>query len=267
MTSAVVLTKNEENNIIGCLEALEWCDEIIVIDDYSEDETLKRIFNFQASCLVGRQAIFKQKDKVKIFKRHLNNDFAGQRNDGLKRARGDWVLFVDADERVTPSLREEITRYTNNPMTQFSGFLIKRRDFLFGRWLKHGETGNVKLLRLAKKDAGKWIRPVHEVWKINGQVGELKNPLLHYPHQTIKEFLQDINFYTTLHAKGFYENGGKVSWWQICLFPLAKFIVNYWLRLGFLDGLPGFLHAALMSFHSFLTRAKLWFLWQKYEIF
>jgi len=255
LISAVVLTKNEEKNILECLKTLKWCDEIIVIDDYSEDGTLEKIFNFQFS-------IF---NKIKIFKRHLDGDFAEQRNYGLKKAKGEWVLFVDADERTTEALASEI----KNQISKIKkggviGFYLKRIDFMWGKRLRYGETGEIRLLRLAKKEAGKWARPVHEVWQINGQIGELTNPLLHYPHQTIREFLESINFYTTLNAKVFYEHGVKVSYWHIIVYPLAKFIKNYFLKLGFLDGMAGLLQATFMSFHSFLTRAKLWLLWQKF---
>ena len=129
--------------------------------------------------------------------------------------------------------------------------------------LRHGETANVKFLRLAKRNAGQWEGFVHEEWQVKGQIGQLKNPLLHYPHQTIKEFLADINFYTTLRAEELYQRGIKTRFWQIILYPKAKFMRNYFLKLGFLDGIRGFLIAMMMSFHSFFVRGKLWMLWQK----
>ena len=134
---------------------------------------------------------------------------------------------------------------------------------MFGKWLKHGETGSVKLLRLARKDEGRWVRPVHEVWQVKGQTLELKNPLLHYPHQTVKELLEEINFYTSLNAQVFYDQGVRARPWQIIVYPLGKFIKNYFWKWGFLDGMAGFLSAVFMSFHSFLTRSKLWVLRQK----
>jgi len=248
MISAVILTKNEEKHIVPCIKSLWWCDEIIVIDDYSTDKTIKKIQS------ASRQT------KLKIFKRHLNGNFAAQRNVGLKKARGEWILFVDADERVTPALATEIKKKISK--THFNGFYLKRQDFWAGRWLKYGETGNTKLLRLGKKSTGRWERPIHEFWKIKGKIGTLKNPLLHYPHFTVAEFIKDINFYTDLNAKFFYQQKVKSSLWQIIVYPLGKFFVNYFLKRGFLDNLPGFVFALLMSFHSFLTRTKLWILRQ-----
>lgn len=252
LISALVLTKNEEKNIEECLKTLGWCDEIIIIDDNSTDKTRE----------IGKSL------GAKVFIHPLSSDFSRQRNYGLERVAGEWVLFVDADERVTPELVESIKyQVLSIKNTDILAYKIPRKDFLFGKWLRFGETGNIKLLRLAKKGTGRWIRPVHEVWQISGKLGELKNPLLHYPHQTIKEFLENINFYTDLNACVFYDQGIKVPFWQILVYPLAKFIKNYFLKLGFFDGTAGLLHATLMSFHSFLTRAKLWLLWQKHETF
>lgn len=245
--SAIVLTKNEEKNIRACLKSLSFCDEVIVIDDFSIDKTVE----------VAR------KMKAYVFNHSLNGDFAAQRNFGQGKARGEWVLFVDADERVTSSLGDEIIQVTNNPIIQYSGFNIKRTDFIWGKELKYGETGKVKLLRLAKRNAGQWSGCVHEEWKIKGKIGELKNPLLHYPHPTLTEFLQNINFYTNLRAKELYMQDIQVYWTSIILYPLGKFFLNYFIKLGFLDGIPGLIQAILMSFHSFLVRAKLWMLWQK----
>lgn len=243
MISAVVLTKNEEKNIGECLKTLQWCDEIVVIDDYSTDKTIGVIRGFRG---IG--------EKVKIFSRKLGGDFSAQRNYGLEKARGEWVLFVDADERVTAALAKEIGGI--GEFRGIEGFYIKRRDFLFGKWLKHGETRDIRLIRLIRKGAGRWERRVHEKLRILGEVGDLREPLLHYPHQSLTEFLEDINFYTDLDAKEFYQNYRRDDI-SIVFYPLAKFVQNYFLKLGFLDGMAGFLQATLMSFHSFLTRAKL----------
>lgn len=248
MISAVVLTKNEEKNIVDCLETLVWCDEALVIDDGSEDRTVE----------------ISKKMGASVFVRSLNKDFSQQRNFGLSRTKGEWVLFVDADERISPELAREIKyQIANRKNNDRNGFYIKRRDFMWGRELKYGETGNIKLLRLARKDAGRWEGAVHEEWKIKGKTGELKNPLFHYPHQTISEFLKEINFYTDLRAKELYMSDIPIYWTSIILYPKLKFIYNYFIKAGFLDGLPGFIFALLMSFHSFLVRGKLWLLWKK----
>lgn len=240
MISAIVLTHNDEAYVDRCLTNLAWCDERIVIDDYSTDQTVEKAEKFGA----------------KIYKRHLDGNFAEQRNFGLSKARGDWVLFIDSDEIVSEQLAQEIRAAI--PSNEKVGFYIKRKDFIFGKWLKHGETGRVRLLRLARKNAGLWKRPVHEVWKISGTTGELFTPIQHFPHQNVAQFLDEINRYSTLNARYLFSQKVRVSWWQVVGYPVAKFFLNYFLYLGFLDGTPGIVVALFMSFHSFLSRAKLW---------
>lgn len=245
MISAIILTKNEEKNIVDCIQSVEWCDEIIVIDDYSIDKTIDIIEK-------------SQNRKVDVYKHHLNNDFSFQRNFALEKAKYEWVLFVDADERISNSLEFEILNMINATVENFQGFYIKRRDILWRKELRFGETGNSKLLRLGKKDSGKWIGLVHEEWKIGGKIGELRNPLMHYPHQKFYEFLNEVNYYTDIRAKELVDKKVKVSLWQIIIYPSAKFLQNYVFRLGFLDGLRGLIVAVMMSLHSFLVRGKIW---------
>lgn len=263
MISAVVLSHNDCLNIKRTLQSLIWCDEIVVIDDFSTDAT----------------ADIAKKHGATVYQRHLTNDFSAQRNFGLTKAKYEWVLYVDSDEVVSKNLADEIQSVvpgvTRNPfsflsdsgpeagMTNAVGYYIKRNDFLFGKWLRYGETAGTKLLRLAKKDAGVWIRPVHEVWNIQGPTGILKNPLLHYPHPNVAQFLDEINHYSTLNAQYLYKTKSPSHAWQILVYPKAKFFLNYIIRLGFLDGIQGLVFALLMSFHSYLTRGKLWLLQHK----
>lgn len=247
MISAVVLTKDEEENIKECLEGLSWCDEVIIIDDNSVDKTVDIAKRFEA----------------KIYIHPLEYDFSAQRNFGLEKTKGDWILFIDADERISPALWYEIMAITNDPSNEYSGFYLKRKDVIWRKQLNYGETGNIKLLRLAKRDVGKWQGKVHETWIIKGKTSTLQNSLTHYPHQSIKKFLQEINYYTNLRAQELYKKKVRSYWWSIILFPKGKFFLNFLIKKGILDGLPGLIFALLMSFHSFLVRGKLWLLWQK----
>ena len=245
MISAVVLAHNSGDTIGKTLQSLEWCDEVIVVDDDSTDNTRE----------IART------HKARVVKRKLEDDFAAQRNSGLSMAKGDWVLFVDSDEVVTPELAGEIEKKASERQSvNVSGYYLKRKDWMFGKWLAHGETSRVKLVRLARRDAGTWRRPVHEVWQIQGIVGELNSPLLHYPHKNVAQFIDEVNRYSTLNARFFYAQGAKCPWWHILVYPKAKFFVDYIWYLGFLDGTAGAIVAIMMSFHSFLTRAKLYFL-------
>ncbi len=244
MITAIVLTKNEEKNIPDCIERLGFCKEIIVIDDNSKDKTVEIARNAGAI----------------VFGESLDDDFSKQRNFGLEKAKGDWVLFVDADERIGKDLSEEIIRSINSVSRNYDGYYLKRRDFMWGRELKFGETGNIGFIRLGKKNNGKWEGRIHEKWILNGAVGNLKNPILHYPHQNIKEFLEDINFYTDLRAQELYGKGINVGWFSIIYYPVGKFLLNYFIKMGFMDGVEGLMFAIMMSLHSFLVRGKLWLL-------
>ena len=128
MISAVVLTKNEEKNIDECLDLLSWCDEIVIIDDNSTDKTIERA----------------RARNARIFTRALNEDFAEQRNYGLEKATNDWVLFIDADERVPLSLSYEVLSVIGNPTDVGSGYKLRRIDWMWGKQLRDGEVGNIK---------------------------------------------------------------------------------------------------------------------------
>ena len=198
------------------------------------------------------------------------SDFAAARNTLLKTAKTDWVFFLDTDEVMTPELKTEITNICNLSSNIYSAYSVRRLDTFLGRELTHGEAGHTRLVRLARRTWGKWERPVHEKWvglpaeARSAKVGELKNPLLHTPHSSISSFLAKIDRYSTLDAQYRYEQGAKSSLFKIFFYPLAKFKLNYLLRLGLLDGVPGLIHAMMMSFHSYLTWSKLYLLWHKH---
>jgi len=248
--SAVVITQNEELNIEACLASLSFADEILVIDDYSTDDTVKLAKKYNAH----------------VIKRHLENDFATQRNFALSKAEGKWVLFVDADEVVTRELSNEITQCVNDPVLPFSGFLIRRTDEMWGRKILYGECGTIALLRLIRKGSGKWIRPVHEIYVSadkREKVYQLKNSLMHYPHKTLSEFIADTDRMSTLHAQANEKEGKRSSILKIIFWPPLKFIQNYFFKMGFRDGTQGFMIAAVMSFHSYLAWSKLYLLQRK----
>lgn len=245
MISAIVLTHNDASTIQKTLESVSWCDQIIVIDDVSRDKT--REIARSSGAVVHSHA--------------LNGDFAAQRNFGLTFVNSGWILFIDSDEEVSTDLKHEIQGAIENDSVD--GYYFKRKDFFMNRWLGHGETSHVSLLRLGQAGKGKWIRRVHEVWDIQGTLRELREPLLHRPHPTIREFLSDIETYSSLNAQEFSNTGVRANVFQIILYPKAKFIKNYFFLGGFLDGTAGMVMALMMSFHSFLTRAKLWHMHSK----
>jgi glycosyltransferase involved in cell wall biosynthesis len=230
MITAIVLTKNSENTLVKCINSLLFCSEIIIIDDYSSDTTLSILEKYK-----------KKYKKLRIIRRNLNKDFSAQRNFGISKAKNSWILFIDSDEIVSPDLQKEI----------------------LGKKLKFGETAHNKFLRLAIKKKSKWERKVHELWKVKGTVKELKNPIIHNPDQDLKSFIDKINYYSDIVAQYRIEQGIEINFWQILFYPIAKFIKNYVIYLGFLDGTHGFVLAVLMSFHSYLDKSKQWLNKQK----
>lgn len=251
MISAVLIVKNEEKNIVDCIDSIGFCDEIIIVDDDSIDRTSELI-----------QALIKNNKQIKYYKRSLENDFSKQREFGIEKAKNDWIFFIDADERINPELATEIIEKVT-PSTKYGGFLIKRIDFMWGKELRHGEVGNIRLLRLFNRKEGRLKGKVHETWETKSEVGYFNNPIYHYPHPTISEFLSEINFYTDLRAQELYDKKVKIGFLRIVFYPMAKFIKNYLFKFGFLDGIAGLVHALLMSFHSFLVRGKLYLLWHQ----
>jgi len=274
--TAIILTKNEEKNIERCLKSVDFCDEVIVVDDFSEDKTVE---------LVNKVFKVHKVDKdYKVFQRKLNNDFAMQRNFAMEKASGEWVLFIDADEEVTQELKNEISRVIlnsflraqdysliqdlnqipNQVRNDIGAYYLKRRDFWWGRELNYGETSKVRqvgLIRLIRKNSGKWEGKVHEEFRIKNselKIKLLNNFINHYPHQNVKEFLEEINFYSTLRAREMRGQGKNSNIFEIIFYPLLKFLLTYIVKLGFLDGSAGFAYAFFMSFHSFLVRAKLY---------
>lgn len=255
--TAVILTRNEEHIIGRCLATLTFCEEIVVIDDGSTDKT---------------RELAKEKG-AKVLKREMQGNFAEQRNYALRQASHDWVFFIDADEEVSKELQNSIVSLFHgyiddrkiekqfNNLTMEQCYCLKRRDFWWGTELKHGETQKVRnqgIIRLVKKDSGRWLGNVHEVFHTAKKVGTLDGYLNHYPHPEIKDFLHDINVYSTLRAKELYGLGKSVNVISLIVYPFSKFVLNYFVYLGFLDGPAGFAYAFLMSFHSFLVRAKLY---------
>lgn len=242
MLTGVVLTLNEEANLAACLDSLKFCDEIFVIDDNSTDKTLK----------------IAKKHHATVVQHPLNNDFAAQRNFALSQVKSGWILFVDADEIVSPELVAEIKRRLLKG-DSFLGYFIPRVDYLWGKRLDHGDT-KTSLLRLARRQAGEWQGKVHETWQISGTTSTLTHPLLHHPHPTITSFLRHINLYSTLRARELKDQGHKTNLFEIIFYPIGKFLYLYLYRIGLFDGTQGFISAMMMAFYSFLVRGKLYLL-------
>lgn len=240
MLTAIVLTYNSQSTLEKCLKSLTWCDEILIVDSFSEDETLAIAREFTS----------------RIFQREYQN-YGDQLNFALKKARGEWVLVIDSDEEVSPSLQREIQETLSSPFP-LTGFYIPRKSKFLGRWINHCWKGD-KVLRLFRKEYAQYReRELGSSPRIEGKVGMLQNPILHYPYRDLKHYLEKLNYYTTCAARQMHKEGRKFRIYNLFLNPLGKFIQMYFLKKGFLDKGEGFLLSLLSSFYVLVKFAKLW---------
>lgn len=250
--SLLLLTKNEQDNLKkwgGWIHDLKCLNEIIVVDDESTDDTLKILKSFTTHSLL-----------INIFKRKLDNNFSAQRNFGLSKCKNDWVLFLDADEMPTP----ETIKYLNNlKPTNGYNYSFKRNIIYLNHSISHGQCLDDKPIKIFNKNEGKFIGPVHEVWQSSSATIDSHQTILHHSIKNLNSFLEKINLYSAIRAKQLFAQKKKTSLWEIIFYPKFKFLDLYFLKLGFLDGIPGLVLSLSLSFNSFLVRSKLWHLSQK----
>lgn len=178
-------------------------------------------------------------------------DFSKARNDALKQVKTTWVLFLDSDETLPEKSHREIKKIIDANL--YDSIRIKRVDYFLGKPLNHGEPGNTRLVRLFKTQKGSFVRKVHEVVKYYGVAGEATFNISHYSHESIKDFLIKIAEYARLDSQN-RQQSHLTNTIQMCVYPGAKFVLNYILKLGFLDGYRGLMYAVVMSLHSFFVR-------------
>lgn len=245
--TAAIITKNEQERIGRCIRSLEFCNQILVIDDDSNDNTRKIAEDLGAE----------------VYNRKMEGDYSAQRNYALDKAVYQWVLFVDADEYVTSELAGEIERFLGSENKAASAADFRRKNFFLGRLMEHGEHGKSRVVRLGKKNKGLWKRKVHEYWDINGPRHHFATPLLHDPDEPLSDTINKLNKYSSLHAQENFKEGKRANLFKILLWPIGKFINNYFVKQAFRDGTYGYVSSVLMSLHSFLSWSKLWLIQNK----
>jgi len=239
--SVVVITLEEETRLRACLESVAWAEELIVVDAESHDKTVQIAREFTDHVLVRPWA-----------------GFADQKNFALQQASGEWVLSLDADEEASGQLRAEIEDLLARGPTA-DGYRIPRRNIFWGRWIRHGGLYPDWQLRLFRRGSGCFVaRDVHESVQVRGTVARLTGPLIHRSYRDVADFLARADRYSTLAANERLRSGSQAGPTELVLRPLARFLSMYVLRLGFLDGWPGFLLACLYAYYVFVRAAKVW---------
>jgi len=238
--SVVIAAKDEAAEIAECIASVRWAAEVIVVENDSTDDTV---------------AIAKSAGAV-VFT-HPFTTIGCQRNAAIARARHDWILVVDADERGTSRLRDEVGRVVDGNGTNVA-FRVRRRNFFLGREIRHGGWERDRPVRLFRARMRYDERPVHEHVMTDGAVGELSERLIHYPYASLGEYFAKLDRYSRWWAEQSFARGRRTSAWTIALRPPARFFSMYVLRAGFLDGAAGFIVAVLAAMSVAAKYTRLW---------
>jgi glycosyltransferase involved in cell wall biosynthesis len=240
--SVLVLTLNEERNIVECLESVRWADEIVVVDSGSTDRTVELAGAFTE----------------KVYQIEWKG-YGATRNLALDRTSGDWILWLDADERVQPDLAAEIRAILALPDVRVSGFRVARRAYFLGRWIRHCGWYPSRVTRLFRRDRGRFTETsVHERLILDGPVADTRNDLIHLTDPELSHYFTKFNRYTSLAAHDLQEEGRKFGLPDLLGRPAFVFFKMYLLKRGFLDGMQGFILCVLSSAYVFTKYAKLW---------
>ncbi len=246
MLSVIIITKNEEAHIVECLQSVQFADEIIVLDSGSTDQTRELARQYGAQV-------------------HQSTDWPGfgaQKNRALELATQEWVLSIDADERVPAALAQEIQQLLLNP--QAEAYTVARLSCFAGRWIRHSGWWPDRLVRLFKRDSGRFKDvKVHESVVVQGAVAALGGHLLHYPYDSLETLISKTNQYSSVAALMLHEKGKTIGMLGIAGKAFWTFVRIYIIRRGFLDGKAGFILAGVAASGSFFRYSKLWLLNRK----
>ena len=243
--SAAFIARNEAVNISEALKSVAFADQVVVADTGSTDNTIEIARELGAEV---HSIVFE--------------GFGNTKNKALDFCTGDWVLFIDADERVTSELAEKIMNVSNND-TPTAGFLINRLTYFLGKPVRHSGWYPDYTLRFFKRKSGKFSnRLVHEQVEVEGPVGRLEGLLLHNSYHNLDQYLDKLNEYSTLSAREMFDKGKKFNILDLVFRPISTFLKMLIFKAGLLDGFIGLILAVLSSYHVFVKYAKLYQLWR-----
>ncbi|HEX5734679.1 MAG TPA: glycosyltransferase family 2 protein [Blastocatellia bacterium] len=240
--SATVITFNEEANIAAALESLAWADEIIVVDSESEDRTVEIARRFTD----------------RIFVREWPG-YSAQKNFAAEQASFDWIFSLDADERVSDALANELLNLKRSPDPACAAFEMPRQAFYMGRWIKHSGWYPDHKPRLYDKRSAGWAGEfVHESLEVKGSIERLRGDILHYTVRDASDHHKRIDRYTTLAARELFQKGRRATTLSLLISPIGAFLRSYVIKRGFLDGAQGLAIARFAAHYVFLRNLKLW---------
>lgn len=241
MISVIIITKNEENNIERCLRSVQWANEIIVVDAVSTDRTVEIAKSLKAKVIVKQW-----------------EGFAKQKEFAMHQTGNEWILSVDADEEVTAELKDEILQ-TIKRSDSLNGYEVPRKSFFLDRWIKNGGWYPGLQLRLFKKSKTRMNhRLVHEGFLVEGLIGRLNADLNHYTYNSLHQYVEKMNDYSSLDVMHKIERGRIIRWYHFILNPLSAFLRMYISLHGYKDGMHGFLLAYYSALHSLAIYSKSW---------
>jgi len=243
MISAVINTLNEEKNIERCLKSLDWVDEIVICDDGSNDKTLDLAKKFTG----------------KIYHHKSEGYVEAARNFAIGKAKGDWILIVDADEEIPKNLAQKLVQVTKK---QCDFVWIPRKNIIFDRWIKHSGWWPDYNVRFFKKDKVKWSGKIHEDPKTKGSEYRLLPredlAIIHYNYSSISQYLKRLDRYTDIESDELIKEGYKFNWQDLISKPVGEFLSRFFAREGYKDGLHGLVLAVLQAISFFIAYAKIW---------
>ncbi|WP_420631105.1 glycosyltransferase family 2 protein [Candidatus Leptofilum sp.] len=242
--TAVILTLNEASHITDCIQSLGWADRVLVFDSYSEDET----------------AVLAQTAGAELIQSKFEN-YAQQRNAALDSLQTDWVFFVDADERGTPALGEEIRQVMADQPER--GWYVPRHNYIFGKLTQGAGWFPDYQLRLFKHGFVRYERPVHEIAVVDGEIGNLQQPLIHYNYRDVDHFRAKQRAYTSYDARILYDEGVKPKPHNYILQPLRQLYWRFVTLDGYKDGLHGLRLSLYMTYYEWVKYRKLGWFWRK----
>lgn len=226
--SVAIITRNEELNLPDCLESVKWADEIVLVDSGSTDRTLEIAKRYTSN-----------------ISHHDFKDFASQKNHVLSLCSGDWIFLIDADERVTEELHDELRKKAEANYSCV--YAVRRSTYFFGKPLYFSGTQNDRPIRFFPKGKIHYEQPVHEHIVTELPVRDLESTLLHYTTRDMQQYQEKFDCYIPLEVKTMKEKGRRASLFDIYGRPAAKFVLLYFVKLGFLDGWTGFQFASLAA--------------------